>query len=77
MFDFDPAQYAATFATAGFVHIPKGLDQEFFKTLSRQVDQFLQGELLDQFVIGNKQQAVYEFPDDADYLDQLPLVRKI
>jgi hypothetical protein len=71
LFDFDPAQYAATFATAGFVHIPKGLNQEFYKTLSKQVDRFLQGELLDEFAIGNKQQAVYEFPDNAQNLNQL------
>jgi hypothetical protein len=71
LFDFDPAQYADTFATAGFVHIPKGLDQEFYKTLSKQVDRFLEGELLDQFALGNKQQSVYEFPDTAQNLDEL------
>lgn len=71
MFDFDPTQYTAAFRAQGYVHIPEGLSEEFYETLSKQVDEYLQVELLKQFAVGDKQQALYEFPNDADYVDRL------
>lgn len=71
LFSFDPKKYAATYAAEGFVHIPNGLDAGFFKSLTKQIDKILEGERLKQFAIGDKQQALYEFPDGANYLEQL------
>ena len=71
LFAFDPAKYAAQYAAEGFVHIPNGLAPEFFKALTKQIDKILEGERMKQFAIGDKQQALYEFPDDANYLQQL------
>jgi hypothetical protein len=71
MFTFDPGRYAEEFRTKGFVHIPGGLTKEFYQVLARQVDDYLRGELLKNFAIGDKQQALYQFPDGGDYHGEL------
>jgi hypothetical protein len=71
MFAFDPRAHAPAFGGTGFVHIPQGLTEEFFQVLSRQVDEYLQGELLKEFAIGDKQQALYQFPPGGDYYGEL------
>jgi len=71
MFSFDPHQYASTFARDGFVHIHQGLSEEYFQILSKQVDEYLQGELMKDFAIGDKQQALYQFPPGGNYQDEL------
>ena len=65
MFSFDPALYAADFTAHGFVHIRGGLTAGFYRNLAVQVEEHLRGELLKQFAIGDKQQAMYEFPDQG------------
>src|SRR3954462_8650375 len=71
MFTFDPQQHATAYAEKGYVHIPAGLTEEFYAVLARQVDDYLQGELLKNFAIGDKQQALYEFPTGGDFHDEL------
>ena len=71
MFAFQPQKYAAAFAKEGFVHIRQGLAAEFYQVLARQVDDYLAGDLLADFAIGDKQQALYEFPGGADYHGEL------
>ena len=66
------SQYSQHFAEHGYVHIPKGLTEEFLQLAAKQVDAYLQGPLLKRFAIGDKQQALYEFPtNDSEYLQQL------
>lgn len=70
LFDFDASQYASAFATQGYVHIAQGLSEEFHAVLSRQVEEYIERNRLEAFALGNKQQALYEFPQDADYLSE-------
>lgn len=71
MFQFDPRSYTAAYETKGYVHIPDGLTPGFLALLTRQVDNYLQGELLKKYAIGDKQQALYQFPEGQDYYGQL------
>jgi hypothetical protein len=71
LFEFDPQQYAPRFAAQDFVHIPHGLTPAYLEVLTRQVDEYLRGELLKDFAIGDKQQALYQFPEGADYHGEL------
>jgi hypothetical protein len=71
MFTFDPAEHAPAFAAQEYVHIRQGLTEEYFAVVCRQVEEYLRANPLGQkFAIGDKQQALYRFPDDEDYLDQ-------
>jgi hypothetical protein len=65
IFDFDPSQYAEHFAREGYVHIKGGVTQEFFDKLVRQVEHNMKTKVMKEFAIGDKQQAMYEFPDDG------------
>lgn len=71
MFDFDPNRYAASFAKEGFIHIRKGLKDAFLKKLIGQVETFFATSRLKDFTIGDKQQALYEFPKDGEYVGEL------
>lgn len=71
MFSFDPAQCAGQFAAEGYVHIPHGVTKEFYAKMAKQVDEYMKTKLLKEFAIGDKQQARYEFPEDADYVNEL------
>jgi hypothetical protein len=71
MFTFDPAEHAAAFAAQEYVHIRQGLTEEFFAVVCRQVDEYQRASPLGQkFAIGDKQQALYHFPDEGDCLGQ-------
>jgi hypothetical protein len=63
MFNFNPSFHSTAFAERGFVHIPRGLSQEFFELLAPQVEDYLQGRLMPDFAVGDKQQALYELPN--------------
>ncbi len=66
------SQYSQHFAEHGYVHIHKGLTEEFRQLAAKQVEAYLRGPLMERFAIGDKQQVLYEFPDDgSDYLQQL------
>ncbi len=71
MFTFDPNAYAATFKAQGYVHIPQGLTEEYYLTLREQVECYLRSNRLRDFALGNKQQALYEFPAESDCCQQL------
>jgi hypothetical protein len=71
MFAFDPARYASAYAAEGFVHVPNGVTPEFLATLTGQVEESLQNARLKQFAIGDKQQALYQFPEGGDYYGEL------
>lgn len=69
MFAFDPDPYASTYAQQGYVHLAHGLTEEYHRLLGQQVEEHLRGDLLHNFALGNKQQALYPLSDD--YLHQL------
>jgi hypothetical protein len=63
MFTFDPRDHAATFAAQDYIYIRQGLSEEFYRRLCAQVDEYLSTRRLENFALGNKQQALYSFPD--------------
>jgi len=71
MFKFDPTKYAAQFASEGYVHIPKGVTDEFYQKMSKQADEYIKTQTMKEFAIGDKQQAMYEFPKEGDYVGEL------
>src|SRR5687767_948007 len=72
MFNFDPGKYARHFASEGYVHIPGGVTEAFYQKMVRQVEHNMQNRVVKELAIGDKQQSVYEFPDDgADYATEL------
>lgn len=71
MFRFDPLAYADVYAEKGFVHIREGLTKEFHQLLDRQVEQHLEKQRLEKFAIGDKQQALYEFPEGGNFHQEL------
>ena len=71
MFCFDPAEYADQFANDRFVHIKNGVSEEFLAQMKEQVAQSLRGPLMQEYAIGDKEQAIYSLPTDSNYLQQL------
>jgi hypothetical protein len=71
MFRFNPADYAEQFARDGYVHIKQGVTPEFFEKMKAQIEESMKTKLMKQFAIGDKQQAMYEFPDGGDYANEL------
>jgi len=71
MFGFDAAAYSPRYDSHGFVHIRGGQTRQFHEKLSGQVERFLEANRLGEWHIGEKEQALYEFPDDADYFTEL------
>jgi hypothetical protein len=72
LFTFDPADYAEQFEKEGYVHIRGGVSEAFYRKMVEQVEQNMQTKRLAQFAIGDKQQAMYEFPDDGnDYVQEV------
>ncbi len=67
IFNFDPSKYAAEFAKAGYVHIKGGVTESFYAKAVKQVEENMKSKLMKEFAIGDKQQAMYEFPEGADY----------
>jgi hypothetical protein len=71
MFRFDPSAYAPSFASEGFVHIPKGLTEEFYALLVKQVEEYLETKQLKGYLVGDKHQAVYQLPEGERYEQEL------
>jgi hypothetical protein len=71
LFCFDPARYAAHFAEHGWVHIRAGVTEDFYRKMVAQVEESMRSKVMKEFAIGDKQQAMYEFPEGGDYLDEL------
>jgi hypothetical protein len=70
MINFDPAHYSEAFARDGYVHIHEGVTEEFYAKLANQVDENLHARSMKEFALGDKQQAMYEFPADGDYVHE-------
>src|SRR4051812_15719237 len=70
MFTFDPADHAPAFAAQEYVHIPNGLTEEYYAVVCGQVEEYLRTRLMKNFAIGDKQQALYQFPDGGDHVGQ-------
>jgi hypothetical protein len=71
LFAFDPHDYSAAYAEHGFVHIRQGLTKEFYELLTAQVDEYFQSRRLEKFALGDKQQSLYQFPQDWDCFGEL------
>ena len=67
MFNFTPTCYAAEFAEHGYVHIRQGLREEFYTQLVRSVQVSFQKNHMKDFALGEKQQAIFEFPEAGHY----------
>jgi hypothetical protein len=67
MFDFDAHSYADSFAEHGYVHIPKGLPEDFHARLVKYVDDSFDKKHLKDFARGDKQQAMFEFLEPEHY----------
>jgi hypothetical protein len=67
MYCFDPARYAERFAREGYVHIKQGATKEFYDQVVEQVRESLKTRTMKQYAIGDKQQAMYDFPTGANY----------
>src|SRR5262245_28067518 len=70
MFNFDPADYADVFADQEYVHIPNGLSAHYYDVVRAQVEEYLRTQIMKNFAIGDKQQALYQFPDNHDYVGE-------
>jgi hypothetical protein len=71
IFDFNPDEYAPAFARRGYVHIEKGLSENFFRLLSEQVVQTLEAGVMKDFALGDKQQALYRMPEERVFCSEL------
>jgi len=71
MFRFDPHAHAAALKADGYVHIRAGLTPEFYELVLRQADEEFNNRRLEKFAIGDKQQALYEFPEGGDFYGEL------
>jgi hypothetical protein len=69
MFAFDTKRARDQFAAQDYVHIPRGLTEEYYAVARKQVEQNLQTGLMEKFAIGDKQQALYQFPNE-NYLEE-------
>src|SRR5262245_17555789 len=70
MFNFDPTRFSEQFAREGYVHIRGGVTESFYAKVVEQVEQSLKTRLMKEFAIGDKQQAMYEFPEGGDYVNE-------
>ncbi|HZK79671.1 MAG TPA: hypothetical protein VFC46_01355 [Humisphaera sp.] len=71
MYNFDPARYADQFAREGYVHIKAGVTEPFHEKLVKQVEENMRTKTMKEYAIGDKQQAMYEFPPGGNYPDEL------
>jgi hypothetical protein len=71
VFDFAPADYTAQYKEQGYVHIREGVSAEFHEYLLRFVEQLARHRLDNLTGLGNKEQALLDFPDDVSYPDEL------
>jgi len=67
MFDFNAHSYADSFAEHGYVHIPKGLPEDFHARLVKYVEDSFDKKHLKDFARGDKQQAMFEFLEPGHY----------
>ena len=63
IFQLDPSKYAADFARDGYVHIKGGVTPWFHEQVEKQVAESLVNRSMKEYAIGDKKQAMYEFPE--------------
>jgi hypothetical protein len=72
IFAFDPADYRDEYAEKGWVHIKGGVDPEFFEAVREVVRHSLTDDRLGAFAIkGKKGQAVFDFPAESNFPDEV------
>lgn len=71
IFCFDPAKYAQQFAREGWVHIREGVTEDFYQKAVAQIEESMKSKTMKEFAIGDKQQAMYEFPEGGDYISEV------
>jgi hypothetical protein len=72
IFAFDPAQYRDMYAQTGWVHIKQGVDADFLEAVRDFARNSLTDERLGAFAIqGKKGQAVYDFPSEVNFPDEI------
>jgi hypothetical protein len=72
IFDFDPSAYADTYRAQEWVHIRKGVSEEFHEVLLDYAREELGEHMLGDFAIkGKKEQSLFEFPEGMDYTSEL------
>jgi hypothetical protein len=63
MFAFDPESHRAQFEREGWVHIRSGLTEGFRVQMQEAVNRFFAERRLEHLRVGDKLQALYEFPE--------------
>ncbi len=71
IFCFDPTKYRDHFLKEGYVHIKGGVTEEFYNELVKQVEENMRTRTMKEFAIGDKQQAMYSFPEGGDYINEV------
>ncbi|MGE3285946.1 MAG: hypothetical protein AB7J32_07555 [Pseudonocardia sp.] len=71
VFDFAPADYAGLYQEQGYVHVREGVSQEFHEYLLDFVAELEKHRIGELKGLGDKEQALLEFPDDVDYPTEL------
>ena len=72
IFAFDPADYREQYRTQGWVHIRNGVTREFFAALRQFADEhFAEHQVEGRAIAGAKTQALYEFPTETAFPDEL------
>lgn len=71
IFCFNPADYAEQFAKEGYVHIRQGVTEDFYAKMAAQVEESLRSKTMKDYAFNDKQQAMYEFPDGGDYIEEV------
>lgn len=72
IFDFEPADYTQQYADQDWIHVKDGIAPEFLDYLRGCVASHLAEAKLGSFAIpGPKEQALFEFPDNADFPDEI------
>ena len=74
LFQFDPAAYARDFARDGFVHIRRGVTEEFCSRVLGQIDALVGSPSGPGHSAGTPPEALYEFPASADQMEELRTV---
>jgi hypothetical protein len=75
MFSFDPAAFGPALVRDGYVHIAGGLTDRYRSLVTAQVDRYIHEKRLEHLRVGDKVQALYEFPSD-DTGNQEPYLRQ-
>lgn len=72
IFDFDIETARAAYADQGWVHIRNGMHPDFLAELRTSTSESLSAAKLDSYAIkGKKEQALYTFPPETNYPDEL------